>query len=222
MQVSDGVITMFDDVFAERASNSEVWDVEGKRYLDFSAGLILGYRAYIELAEKLNRIAPGSTPKKSVLFTTGAESVENAVKIARMYTKRPGIITFRGGFHGRTALTMAMTGKVMPYKKAIGSLPGDIYHIPMPVAHHHVSEADSLAALENLFMADIEADRVAALIMEPVMGEGGFIFRLKALSINCTQFAKSTVFCLYPMKFSPDLGVQENGLRLNTMALNRT
>ncbi len=190
-------------VFVERAENAELWDVEGRRYIDFAAGIavlntghrhpavreaamaqigkvthssfqVVPYEPYIELAERLNALAPGNVPRKTVFLSTGAEAVENAVKIARVYTKRPGIIAFGGGFHGRTLLTLAMTGKVKPYKAGFGPFPADVYHVPYPVAYRGVTPEVSMAALQDLFSSDIEPDRVAAVIIEPVLGEGGF------------------------------------------------
>jgi 4-aminobutyrate aminotransferase/(S)-3-amino-2-methylpropionate transaminase len=190
-------------VYADRAENAELWDVEGKRYIDFAGGIavlntghrhpkvlaavkaqlerfthtafqVLAYEPYIELAERLNKLAPFKGPAKTILFTTGAEAVENAVKLARSATGRSGIIAFTGAFHGRTMLTMAMTGKVLPYKKSFGPLPAEIYHLPFPIPHHGVAVEDSLKALQFLFKADIEPQRVAAIIIEPVQGEGGF------------------------------------------------
>jgi 4-aminobutyrate aminotransferase / (S)-3-amino-2-methylpropionate transaminase / 5-aminovalerate transaminase len=190
-------------VYADRAENGELWDVEGKRYIDFAGGIavlntghrhpkviaavqkqlerythtafqVLAYEPYIELAERLNKLAPFKGPAKTVLFTTGAEAVENAIKLARAHTGRSGIISFTGAFHGRTMLTMAMTGKVLPYKKNFGPLPAEIYHVPFPIPHHGVTVDDSLKALQFLFRADIEPSRVAAIIIEPVQGEGGF------------------------------------------------
>ena len=190
-------------VYADRAENAELWDVEGKRYIDFAGGIavlntghrhpkvlaavkaqlerfthtafqVLAYEPYIELAERLNKLAPFKGPAKTILFTTGAEAVENAVKLARSATGRSGIIAFTGAFHGRTMLTMAMTGKVLPYKKSFGPLPAEIYHLPFPIPHHGVTVEDSLKALQFLFKADIEPQRVAAIIIEPVQGEGGF------------------------------------------------
>jgi 4-aminobutyrate aminotransferase/(S)-3-amino-2-methylpropionate transaminase len=190
-------------VYADRAENAELWDVEGKRYIDFAGGIavlntghrhpkvmaavqaqlerfthtafqVLAYEPYIALAERLNKLAPFKGPAKTILFTTGAEAVENAVKLARSATGRTGIIAFTGAFHGRTMLTMAMTGKVLPYKKSFGPLPAEIYHLPFPIPHHGVTVEDSLKALQFLFRADIEPQRVAAIIIEPVQGEGGF------------------------------------------------
>jgi 4-aminobutyrate aminotransferase/(S)-3-amino-2-methylpropionate transaminase len=190
-------------VYADRAVNAEVWDVEGRRYIDFASGIsvlntghvhprireavaaqldrlmhacfqVTPYAGYIELAEKLNAIAPGSAPKKTILFSTGAEAVENAVKIARYHTGRSAVVAFGGGFHGRTFLCMGLTGKVQPYKAGFGPMPAEIHHLPFPIAYHGVSADDSLAALEELFKADVDPARVAAIIIEPVLGEGGF------------------------------------------------
>ena len=200
--VARGVGTMHQR-FAAKAKNAELWDVEGKRYIDFATGIAVNntghsdprivdavkaqldqfshscfqvnpYESYIELAEKLNAAAPGNSPKKSIFLTTGAEAVENAVKIARAATGRPGIIAFKGGFHGRTMMGMALTGKVAPYKVGFGPFPSDIYHVPYPIAYHGITEQMSLEALDGLFKADIDPRRVAAIILEPVQGEGGF------------------------------------------------
>lgn len=189
--------------YAERAENSEIWDVEGKRYIDFAAGIavlntghrhprlvaalqeqlnrfthtayqIVPYASYIELAEKINQRAPGRSARKTAFFTTGAEAVENAIKIARAATGRPGVIAFSGGFHGRTMMGMALTGKVAPYKVGFGPFPGEVYHAPYPSALHGVSVDDARRALDHLFKADIDPRRVAAMIFEPVQGEGGF------------------------------------------------
>jgi 4-aminobutyrate aminotransferase / (S)-3-amino-2-methylpropionate transaminase / 5-aminovalerate transaminase len=190
-------------VFAERALNSEIWDVEGKRYVDFAGGIavlntghchprvvaaireqldrfthtcfqVAPYEGYIRLAERLNELAPINGPLKSILLSTGAEATENAVKIARAATGRSGVIAFTGGFHGRTAFASAMTGKVIPYKKALGPpLPG-VWHVPFPVAGSDVSVEDALRCVSFVFKADIDASQVAAIIIEPVQGEGGF------------------------------------------------
>lgn len=190
-------------VFADRAENAEIWDVEGKRYVDFAGGIAVlntghrhpkvmaaveaqmqrfthtafqvnAYESYIELAEKLNARAPFSGPAKTMFFTTGGEALENAVKIARAHTGRTAVITFTGAFHGRTMLTMAMTGKVAPYKKKFGPLPAEVYHLPFPNELHGVSVKQALDALNFLFRADVEPERVAAIVVEPVQGEGGF------------------------------------------------
>ncbi|OHX12771.1 4-aminobutyrate transaminase [Chromobacterium sphagni] len=206
--------------FAERAKNAEVWDTEGRRYIDFAGGIgvlntghlhpkveaavaeqlsrfshtcyqVVPYESYISLAEKLNALTPGSHAKKTALFTTGAEAVENAVKVARAFTGRPGIIAFGGAFHGRTLMGMALTGKVAPYKLNFGPFPGDVYHAPYPNALHGVSIAESLTGLERLFKYDIDPARVAAIIYEPVQGEGGFYAApaewVKALRALCDR-----------------------------------
>jgi 4-aminobutyrate aminotransferase/4-aminobutyrate aminotransferase/(S)-3-amino-2-methylpropionate transaminase len=191
-------------VFAEKALNSEIWDVEGKRYIDFCAGIavvntghchpkviaaiqsqltqfthtcfqVIAYDGYVALAERLCKLAPGSAPKKAFFMNTGAEAVENAVKVARAYTGRPGIIAFNGAFHGRTMMTLALTGKVNPYKTGFGPFPGEVFHAPYPSAIHGISVEDAIAGIEKIFKNDIEASRVAAIIVEPVQGEGGYI-----------------------------------------------
>ncbi|MCE0798790.1 4-aminobutyrate transaminase [Buttiauxella sp. S04-F03] len=189
--------------FAQTAENSTITDVEGKQYIDFAAGIavlntghrhprlvqaieqqlhsfthtayqIVPYESYVSLAEKINKVAPIFGPKKTTFFTTGAEAVENAVKIARAHTGRPGVIAFSGGFHGRTYMTMALTGKVAPYKIGFGPFPGSIYHVPYPSQLNGTSTDDAVKAIERLFKSDIEATQVAAIIFEPVQGEGGF------------------------------------------------
>ena len=190
-------------VFSDRALNAEIWDVEGNRYIDLAAGIavtntghnhpkviaaveaqlkrfshtcfqVTPYDVYVELATRLNRLAPGSTPKKTIFLTTGAEAVENAVKIARRHTGRSAVVAFSGAFHGRTMMGMALTGKVVPYKAGFGPFPAEVFHIPFPIDYHGVSMQDSLAALDKLFKADVEPSRIAAMIIEPVQGEGGF------------------------------------------------
>lgn len=190
-------------IFAAHAENSELWDVEGNRYIDFAGGIavlntghrhpdviaaakaqedhythtsfqVVPYEPYVALAEKLNELAPGDHAKKSLLVTTGAEAVENAVKIARAATGRPGVIAFTGGYHGRTLLTLGMTGKISPYKKDVGPFPSDIYRAPFPNVRDGISVKDALTGLQNLFLTDAQPERVAAIIIEPVLGEGGF------------------------------------------------
>jgi 4-aminobutyrate aminotransferase/(S)-3-amino-2-methylpropionate transaminase len=202
--VARGVSTIHDLVL-ERASGAVMWDIEGREYIDFIGGigvLNLGhahprivaavtaqlqrfthtsfqvalYDSYIELAEKLCAIAPGNFAKKAFFVSTGAEAIENAVKIARGYTKRSGVITFRHGYHGRTLLTLAMTGKVLPYKQpAFGPYPSDVYQVAFPSALHGVSTEAAIAELRELFAAQIAPSRVAAIVIEPVQGEGGFV-----------------------------------------------
>ena len=208
------------DFYAERAENAELWDIEGKRYIDFAAGIavlntghrhpkiiaaiteqltrfthtayqIVPYASYVELSEKISQLTPGSHAKKTAFFTTGAEAVENAIKIARAATGRAGVIAFSGAFHGRTMLGMALTGKVDPYKLGFGPFPGEIYHAPFPNALHGVSIEQSLAAIQTIFKATIDPKRVAAIIIEPVQGEGGFYVVppefMRALRAVCDQ-----------------------------------
>ncbi|HUD53531.1 4-aminobutyrate--2-oxoglutarate transaminase [Parvibaculum sp.] len=200
--VPRGVATAY-PVFAARAENAELWDEDGRRFVDFAGGIavlntghrhpkviaavekqlalythtafqVVAYEPYVALAERLNALAPFKGPAKTILFTTGAEAAENAVKIARAATGRSAIIAFAGGFHGRTMMTMALTGKTLPYKKKFGPMPAEVFHLPFPVADHGTSVADSLKALDVLFKADVEPSRVAAIMIEPVQGEGGF------------------------------------------------
>lgn len=190
-------------VYVKEAKNSEIWDVEGNRYIDFGTGIAVcntghshpkvveaakaqidkfshtcvmvnPYEVAVELAEKLTEIAPGDSDKKAIFVTTGAEAVENCVKIARAHTGRRGVIAFNGAFHGRTNLTMALTGKMTPYKHQFGPFTGDIFHAPFPIEAHDISVKDSLKAIANLFKVDIAPTDVAAIIVEPIQGEGGF------------------------------------------------
>ncbi len=189
--------------YAEKAENATLWDVEGNEVIDFAAGIavlntghrhpkivaavekqlqafthtayqIVPYESYVSLAERINERVPVEGPAKTAFFSTGAEALENAVKIARAYTKRPGVITFGGGFHGRTYMTMALTGKVAPYKIGFGPFPGSIFHAQFPNALHGVSTEDAMKSLDRIFKADIAPDQVAAILLEPVQGEGGF------------------------------------------------
>jgi 4-aminobutyrate aminotransferase/(S)-3-amino-2-methylpropionate transaminase len=190
-------------IFIARGRNAELWDVEGKRYIDFGGGIavlntghchpeviaavkaqldlythtcfqVIAYEPYVELAERLNALAPGSFPKKTLFLSTGAEAIENAVKIARAHTRRAGIIAFSGGYHGRTLLTLGLTGKVAPYKSGFGPFPGEVFHALFPNELYGIGVAAALASVEAILKNDIEAERVAAFILEPVQGEGGF------------------------------------------------
>jgi len=191
------------EIYVDRALNAEVWDIEGNRYIDFAAGIavvntghchphvmaavteqmgrfthtchqVLPYENYVRLAERLNAAVPGDFPKKTVFVTTGAEAVENAIKVARIATNRNAIIAFGGAFHGRTMMGMSLTGKVDPYKKGFGAMMPDVYHVPFPQDVHGISTADAMAGITKLFKADLDPSRVAAIIFEPVQGEGGF------------------------------------------------
>ena len=187
--------------FADRADNAELWDVEGRRYIDFAGGIavmntghghpkvvaaiaeqlkrfthtcyqVVPYESYVALAEKLNALTPGTFAKKTALFSTGAEAIENAIKIARSYTKRSGVIAFSGAFHGRSYFAVSLTGKVQPYKAGFGPFAPEVYHAPFPC--HCASLDEVKKAVHHLFKADIEPTRVAAIVFEPVQGEGGF------------------------------------------------
>ncbi|WP_334154153.1 4-aminobutyrate--2-oxoglutarate transaminase [Tepidimonas sp.] len=191
------------EVFADHAEGAEIWDVEGRRYIDFAGGIavlntghrhpkiveavkaqldkvhhtcfqVLAYEPYVELAERLIAKAPGHFAKKAIFLSTGAEAVENAIKIARAATQRQAVIAFGGGFHGRTLLGMALTGKVAPYKAGFGPFPAEIYHAEYPNPLHGISVANALRSVEHIFKYDVEPQRVAAIILEPVQGEGGF------------------------------------------------
>jgi 4-aminobutyrate aminotransferase / (S)-3-amino-2-methylpropionate transaminase / 5-aminovalerate transaminase len=200
-------------IFAQKAENAEIWDVEGRRFIDFAGGIavlnaghrnpivmkrvqeqldsfthtcftIVPYEPFVALAEKLNALAPISGEKKSMFVTTGAEAVENAVKIARAATGRRDIIAFNGSFHGRTLLTMALTGKIVPYKVKFGPFPGGVWHVPYPIEHKGITVEQTMNAIEWLFKTDVEATQVAAIIIEPVQGEGGFYVAPKELMVR--------------------------------------
>ncbi|MCY1646612.1 4-aminobutyrate--2-oxoglutarate transaminase [Caulobacter sp. SL161] len=206
-------------VYADRAENALLWDVEGRRYVDFATGIavlnvghrhprvlaavgrqleqfshtafqVAPYESYVALAERLNRLAPFDEAAKTIFFTTGAEATENAIKVARAATKRSAVIAFVGGFHGRTLFASAMTGKVAPYKRAFGPMPGGVFHAPFPTPGG-ASVEDSLRALDLLFAADLDPSDVAAIIIEPIQGEGGFHVAppelLRALRALCDQ-----------------------------------
>lgn len=252
-------VGMQTQIYAERALNSEIWDIEGNRYIDFAAGIavvntghchpkvmaavaeqmgrfthtchqVLPYENYIRLAERLNALAPGDFAKKTIFVTTGAESVENAVKIARFHTGRNAVIAFGGAFHGRTLMTMSLTGKVEPYKKGFGAMMPDVWHVPFPQSVHGISTADALEGIGKLFKNDLDPGRVAAIIFEPVQGEGGFYPApadlVRAIRKLCdehgivmiadevqTGFARTgTLFAMHGYDVAPDLITMAKGL----------
>ena len=197
--VPNGIVSAT-PAYAARARNAEVWDVDGNRYIDFVAGIavcstghchprviaavqdqlerfthtsfqVLPYAPYVALAERLNALVPIDGAAKTLFSNSGAEAVENAVKIARHATARSGVVAFAGAFHGRTLMTTALTGKAMPYKRGFGTLPGDVWRVPFPIAHYGVSVQDSLDALHTLFRTDADPGSIAAIIIEPVQGE---------------------------------------------------
>ena len=209
------------DFYADRACNAELWDEQGRRHIDFAGGIgvlnsghlhpqvaaavqaqmqrfshtcyqVVPYALYVEVAERLNALVPGTHARKTAFFTSGAEAVENAVKIARAYTGRSGVISFDGGYHGRTNMTLGLTGKVAPYKLGFGPFPAEVYHAPYPDTLHGISESAALAGLERLLRCDIDPSRVAAMVIEPVQGEGGFYIApagfLQALRRICDQY----------------------------------
>ena len=209
------------DFYADRACNAELWDEQGRRHIDFAGGIgvlnsghlhpqvaaavqaqmqrfshtcyqVVPYALYVEVAERLNALVPGTHARKTAFFTSGAEAVENAVKIARAYTGRSGVISFDGGYHGRTHMTLGLTGKVAPYKLGFGPFPAEVYHAPYPDTLHGISESAALAGLERLLRCDIDPSRVAAMVIEPVQGEGGFYIApagfLQALRRICDQY----------------------------------
>ncbi|AZY97105.1 TPA: 4-aminobutyrate--2-oxoglutarate transaminase [Salmonella enterica subsp. enterica serovar Goldcoast] len=190
-------------IFAERAENCRVWDVEGSEYLDFAGGIavlntghlhpgivsaveaqlkklshtcfqVLAYEPYLALCERMNQKVPGDFAKKTLLVTTGSEAVENAVKIARAATKRSGAIAFSGAYHGRTHYTLSLTGKVHPYSAGMGLMPGHVYRALYPCPLHNISDDDAIASIERIFKNDAAPEDIAAIIIEPVQGEGGF------------------------------------------------
>ncbi|WP_028913634.1 4-aminobutyrate--2-oxoglutarate transaminase [Pseudorhodobacter ferrugineus] len=256
--ISRGV-GMMTQIYADRALNAEVWDIEGNRYIDFAAGIavvntghchpkvmaavteqlgrfthtchqVMPYEPYVRLAERLNELVPGDFPKKTIFVTTGAESVENAIKIARIATNRPAIIAFGGAFHGRTFMGMSLTGKVEPYKKGFGAMMPDVYHVPFPQDVHGISTADAMSSLNKLFKSDLDPDRVAAIIFEPVQGEGGFYPAppdlLRSLRAFCnehgilmiadevqTGFARTgTMFAMHGYDVAADMTCMAKGL----------
>src|SRR5256884_3623597 len=197
-------ITSAHPITAARARGSELWDVSGKRYVDFAGGIgvmnvghahprvmkavreqlenathtsfqVVHYESYLRLAERLCEVAPIDGPKKAIFFSTGAEAIENAVKIARAATGRPAVISFRGGFHGRTLLALSLTGSVQPYKQDFGPYATEIYQTPFPYAYRGWTTEAAMADLENLLESEVSPKRVAAIVIEPVLGEGGFV-----------------------------------------------
>jgi 4-aminobutyrate aminotransferase len=207
-------------IYAKRAKNAEIWSEDGKRYIDFASGIavvntghlhprviaaveeqlkafshacfqVTPYENYVRLAERLNAIAPVAKPAKTILLSTGAEAVENAVKVARAYTGRPGVVSFSGGFHGRTLMGMALTGKVVPYKRGFGPFPPEVYNVAFPNTYRGVTSEQSLAAIAALFKYAADPSSIAAIFIEPVQGEGGFYIApfdfLRALRKLCDE-----------------------------------
>ncbi|MGE8394041.1 MAG: 4-aminobutyrate--2-oxoglutarate transaminase [Pseudomonas sp.] len=239
-------------IFADSAKNATVTDVEGREFIDFAGGIavlntghvhpkiiaaveaqlhklthtcfqVLAYEPYVELCEKINAKVPGDFAKKTLLVTTGSEAVENAIKIARAATGRAGVIAFTGAYHGRTMMTLGLTGKVVPYSAGMGLMPGGIFRAIYPNELHGVSIDDSIASIERIFKNDAEARDIAAIILEPVQGEGGFYVApkefMKRLRALCDQHGilliadevqtgagrTGTFFAMEQMGVAPDL-----------------
>ncbi|WP_071871593.1 4-aminobutyrate--2-oxoglutarate transaminase [Atopomonas hussainii] len=239
-------------IFVDRAENATVWDVEGREFIDFAGGIavlntghlhpkiiaaveaqlkkvthtcfqVLAYEPYVELCEKINAKVPGDFAKKTLLVTTGAEAVENAVKVARAATGREGVIAFTGGYHGRTMATLALTGKKVPYSAGMGLMPGPVFRAQYPCELHGVSEDDAMASIARIFKNDAEPCDIAAIILEPVQGEGGFYVaspsffkRLRALcdehgimliadEVQTGAGRTGTFFAMEQMGVAPDL-----------------
>ena len=197
-------ITSAHPITAARAKGSELWDVDGRRYVDFAGGIgvmnvghghprvmhaveeqlknathtsfqVVHYESYLRLAERLCEVAPIKGASKAIFFSSGAEAIENAVKIARAATGREAVISFRGGFHGRTLLALSLTGSVQPYKQDFGPYAAEVYQTPFPYAYRGWTTEAALADLDNLLESEVAPKRVAAIVIEPVLGEGGFV-----------------------------------------------
>ncbi|QKZ02432.1 4-aminobutyrate--2-oxoglutarate transaminase [Pseudomonas eucalypticola] len=239
-------------IFADSAKNATVTDVEGREFIDFAGGIavlntghvhpkviaaveaqlhklthtcfqVLAYEPYVEVCEKINARVPGDFDKKTLLVTTGSEAVENAVKIARAATGRAGVIAFTGAYHGRTMMTLGLTGKVVPYSAGMGLMPGGVFRALYPNELHGVSVDDSIASIERVFKNDAEPRDIAAIIIEPVQGEGGFYVApkefMKRLRALCDQHGilliadevqtgagrTGTFFAMEQMGVAPDL-----------------
>ncbi len=242
-------------IYALRAENAEIWDVEGRRFIDFAAGIAVNntghrhpkvmqavaeqaqcfthtcfhvspFESYIRLAERLNALAPINGPAKTMLVTTGAEAVENAVKIARVATGRPAVIAFSGAFHGRTMMGMALTGKVLPYKAGFGPFPSDVYHALFPNEYLGVTSEAALASVEALFASDVDPCRVAAIIIEPVQGEGGFVPAPAAFLVALRALADRHGILLISDEVQAGMGrtgklfsIEHSGVRVDMMTL---
>ncbi len=191
-------------IYVDRARGAELWDVEGNRYIDLASGIavvntghlhprvveavtrqlervghtcfmVTPYEPVVELAERLNALVPGASPKRTLFVNSGAEAVENAVKIARAATGRQAVVAFDGGFHGRTMMTLALTGKVSPYKVGFGPMPPDVFHARYPYAYRGIDADAALDDVRRIFRTEVQPERVAAIVVEPILGEGGFV-----------------------------------------------
>ena len=239
-------------IFAARALNDRIWDIDGNEYIDFTSGIavlntghlhpdvveavqrqlghfvhtcfaVLPYESYVAVCERINALAPGDGSKKTALFSTGSEAVESAVKIARAHTKRSGVIAFTGAYHGRTLMALAMTGKVAPYASGMGLMPGHVYRALYPDALNSIDVDSALGSIERIFRNDAAPEDIAAIIFEPVQGEGGiqvappgFVSKLRALcdregivliadEVQSGAGRTGTFFAVEQMGATPDL-----------------
>ncbi len=239
-------------IFAARALNDRIWDIDGNEYIDFTSGIavlntghlhpdvveavqrqlghfvhtcfaVLPYESYVAVCERINALAPGDGSKKTALFSTGSEAVESAVKIARAHTKRSGVIAFTGAYHGRTLMALAMTGKVAPYASGMGLMLGHVYRALYPDALNSIDVDSALGSIERIFRNDAAPEDIAAIIFEPVQGEGGiqvappgFVSKLRALcdregivliadEVQSGAGRTGTVFAVEQMGATPDL-----------------
>jgi 4-aminobutyrate aminotransferase len=239
-------------IFAARALNDRIWDIDGNEYIDFTSGIavlntghlhpdvveavqrqlghfvhtcfaVLPYESYVAVCERINALAPGDGLKKTALFSTGSEAVESAIKIARAHTKRSGVIAFTGAYHGRTLMTLAMTGKVAPYASGMGLMPGHVYRALYPDAMNNIDVDAALGSIERIFRNDAAPEDIAAIIFEPVQGEGGiqvappgFVAKLRALcdregivliadEVQSGAGRTGTFFAVEQMGATPDL-----------------
>src|SRR6266480_4388334 len=197
-------LSVFLPVVVDEGHGATVTDVDGNTFIDFTGGVgclnvghsnpqvvaaaqeqlsrfshtdftIVPYEVYVTLAERLCELAPVRKPAKAAFFNAGAEAVENAIKFARSYTGRPGVVAFEGGFHGRTLLALSLTSKTHPYKAGLGPFAPEVYRVPFPNEYRGPSAAEALAALERALITQVAAETVAAIVIEPVQGEGGFV-----------------------------------------------
>lgn len=241
-------------IFAARARNDRIWDVDGKEYIDFTSGIavlntghlhphvveavqqqlgrfvhtcfaVLPYESYVAVCERINALAPGDGINKTALFSTGSEAVESAIKIARAHTKRSGVIAFTGAYHGRTLMTLALTGRVAPYASGMGLMPGHVYRALYPDALSNVDVDAALGSIERIFRSDAAPEDIAAIIFEPVQGEGGiqvaprgFVLKLRELcdrhgivliadEVQSGAGRTGTFFAVEQMGATPDLVV---------------
>jgi 4-aminobutyrate aminotransferase/(S)-3-amino-2-methylpropionate transaminase len=209
-------MSLYFPIVAAEGRGSTLTDVDGNTYIDFTGGVgclnvghahpkvveavqeqaarflhtdftMIPYEVCVTLAERLLAVAPFSGPAKAAFFNAGTEAVENSVKFARAYTGRPAVIGFEGGFHGRTLLSLTLTSKTHPYKAGLGPFAPEVYHVPFPNAYRGVSSADALAALERAFVTQVAVETVAAIVLEPVQGEGGFIVAPKEFVVGVRE-----------------------------------